>query len=90
MHFVFLVIKDSILFSSKQRDFGLISAKIGIPPLKIKALAVETNVKDGIIISSPGLISANIADISKAEVHEVVSKHGLYLMLFLNKSHFSL
>jgi hypothetical protein len=33
---------------------------------------VETNVYEGIIISSPGFVSINIAAISRASVQEVV------------------
>jgi hypothetical protein len=53
---------------------SFISTKTGVAPLNIKAFAVETNVNEDIITSSPGLILRRDALISKAEVHEVVSK----------------
>jgi hypothetical protein len=46
-----------------------------VAPLKTKALAVETNVKEGMMTSSPGLIPERIADISNASVQEVVRRH---------------
>ncbi len=49
---------------------GLISTKTGTAPLSTKALAVETNVKEGKITSSPTLISERMAAISRAVVQE--------------------
>ena len=48
------------------------SKNTGIAPRKTNAFAVETKVKEGMITSSPSLISARIAAISKAAVHECV------------------
>ena len=48
-----------------------ISANLIVAPLKAKALAVDTKVYDGSIISSPGCISIN-AHISNAAVQECV------------------
>ena len=50
------------------------SAKTIFAPRSTKALAVLTNVNDGIMTSSPGLISSKIAAISSAEVPEVVNR----------------
>ena len=55
------------------------STKTIVAPLCTNASAVETNVYEGIITSSPGLISANIAAISNACVQEVVNKTLLAL-----------
>ena len=52
---------------------GRMSTKTGTPPRSTNAFAVETNAKDGMITSSPGSISASIAAISSAPVHECVS-----------------
>ena len=48
------------------------STKTGRAPSRTKALAVETNVNDGRITSSPGPRSQSIAAISSAAVHEGV------------------
>ena len=53
---------------------GRTSAKTGRAPRKTNALTVETKVKDGTTTSSPGRMSRSSAAISKACVHEVVSK----------------
>ena len=61
--------------------FGLafeLSPNTILAPLRIKALAVEGKVKEGIMTSSPGEIPAKIAHISKASVHEVVSRTFLH------------
>ena len=50
-----------------------VSAKIILAPLKIKALAVDTKVNEGMITSSPGSIPARIAAISSAPVQECVN-----------------
>jgi hypothetical protein len=50
------------------------STNTGTPPRKTKALAVETNVKLGIMTSSPGAISSSNAVISSAAVQEGVSR----------------
>src|SRR5258705_4432094 len=52
---------------------GRMSAKPGRAPRSTKALTVETNVNDGTITSSPGLISSSSAAISSAWVQDVVS-----------------
>ena len=49
------------------------STKTGTPPRSTKAFAVDTNVNDGMITSSPGRMSARSAAISSAAVHECVS-----------------
>ena len=49
------------------------STNTGVAPRRTKALAVETNVKDGMITSSPGPTPLRIAAISSAAVHEWVS-----------------
>ena len=59
---------------------GRISTKTGVPPLKQNAFAVETKVKEGMIISSPGLISASNAQISNAAVQEWVRRAFLHLI----------
>ena len=51
---------------------GSTSAKTILAPRRAKALAVLTKVNDGMITSSPGLISSRMAAISSAEVPEVV------------------
>ena len=52
------------------------STKTGTAPRSAKALAVETKVNDGMITSSPGRRSSSSAAISRAWVHEGVSRHG--------------
>ena len=52
---------------------GLISTNTGTPPRSTNALAVETNVNDGMTTSSPGSMPASSAAISRAAVHEWVS-----------------
>ena len=52
---------------------GRMSANTGLAPRSTKALAVETNVNDGTMTSSPGLRSSSSAAISRACVQEVVS-----------------
>ena len=51
---------------------GRTSTKTSFAPLATKASAVEQNVKEGRITSSPGFTPARIAAISSAEVQEVV------------------
>ena len=53
---------------------GRTSTKTGVPPRTTTAVAVETNVNDGITTSSPGLTSRSITAISRAAVHECVSR----------------
>ena len=52
---------------------GRTSTNTGTAPRRTKALAVETKVNDGMMTSSPGPMSARIAAISSAAVHECVS-----------------
>ncbi len=52
---------------------GRMSANTGRAPRSTKALAVETNVNDGTITSSPGRASSSSAAISRACVQDVVS-----------------
>ena len=71
--------------------FGSISTKTTVAPLNTNASAVETNVYDGIITSSPSLISHKRAAISVACVHDVVrsalavfvfsSSHALHFLV---------
>ena len=49
------------------------STNTGTAPRSTKALAVETNVNDGMMTSSPGSRSSSSAAISSAAVHECVS-----------------
>ncbi len=49
------------------------STNTGVAPLRAKAFAVDTNVNDGMMISSPGAASIRIAAISSAPVQECVS-----------------
>ena len=49
------------------------STKTGIAPRSTNAFAVETNVNDGMITSSPGPTPLRMAAISRAAVHECVS-----------------
>ena len=60
---------DSSMFSVSSRT----STNTGTPPRSTNALAVETKVNEGMITSSPGAMSARIAAISSAAVHECVS-----------------
>jgi hypothetical protein len=68
------VMAASILVSSMFNVSGRISTNTGTPPRSTNALAVETNVKDGMMISSPGWVSASRPIISSAAVQECVSK----------------
>ena len=52
------------------------STKTGTAPRSTKALAVETNVNDGMITSSPSARSSSMAAISSACVQEVVSRQS--------------
>ena len=61
-------------FSSRFRASDLISANIGFAPRKTNPLPVETNVKEGRITSSPGLMFSDKGLISGACVQEVHSK----------------
>lgn len=65
------------------------SANTTFAPRRMKAFAVDTNVYDGIITSSPGLMFNRRAEISKEPVHEFVINVFLNLYLFSkNSSHF--
>jgi hypothetical protein len=61
---------DSSIFSVSSRT----STNTGTPPRSTNALAVETKVNEGMMISSPGSIPARIAAISSAPVPECVSR----------------
>jgi len=61
-------------FGSMLGISGKVSAKTILAPLSRKALAVEGNVNEGMMTSSPGPTSERMAAISKASLHEVVSK----------------
>ena len=52
---------------------GRMSTKTGRAPRSTNAFAVETNVNDGTITSSPGPMSSSSAAISRACVQDVVS-----------------
>ena len=68
---------------------GRISTKTAFAPRRTNASAVDTNVYDGIITSSPGCISAKIAAISVACVHDVVNKAFLVPVVFsIHSEHF--
>src|SRR6266404_4953294 len=60
---------DSSMLSVSSRT----STNTGTPPRSTKALALETKVNEGMMISSPGPVPARIAAISRAPVHECVS-----------------
>ena len=51
---------------------GRMSTKTGVAPRSTNALAVDTNVNDGMITSSPTPTSLRIAAISRAAVQECV------------------
>ncbi len=51
---------------------GSTSTKTGTAPRRTNAFAVETNVYDGMMTSSPGVRSSRIAASSSACVHELV------------------
>ena len=53
---------------------GRMSTNTGLAPRSTNALAVETNVSDGMITSSPGPMSSSIAAISSAAVHDGVNR----------------
>ena len=52
---------------------GRMSTKTGTPPRSANAFAVDTNVNDGMITSSPGTMLPRRAAISSAPVQECVS-----------------
>src|SRR6056297_797045 len=87
MTFVFSDIAFSILFSSIFIVSGLISTNTILAPLNTKALAVDTKVKEGIITSSPSLISQINAAISNPAVQDGVKKIFLESNSFSIKSH---
>lgn len=65
------------------------STNTGLAPLNTNELAVDTKVNDGKIISSPALILDTIADISRADEHDVVNKIGkLYNSLNFSSTSF--
>ena len=53
---------------------GRTSTNFSVAPRSRKALAVETNVYEGRMTSSPGATSHSSAAISSADVHDVVSR----------------
>lgn len=65
---------------------GRESTNTGLTPNIAKALAVETKVNDGTMISSPGFSRLSSADISSACVHELVSSTRLSVSVFSNNS----
>ena len=67
------VMRDSSLDSSRFSVSGRMSAKTMRAPRRAKAFAVETNVKEGTITSSPARKSNKSEAISSACVQEVVS-----------------
>jgi hypothetical protein len=66
------VIAASILASSMFSVSGRMSTNTGTPPRTATALAVETNVNEGMITSSPGPIPARMIAISSAAEQEGV------------------
>jgi len=62
------------------------STKTGTPPRRTKALADDTKVKDGMMISSPGPISQRMAAISRAAVQECVRRAFPQPRVFSNHS----
>jgi len=58
------------MFSVSHRE----SMKTGRAPKRAKALAIDTNVKDGTLTSSPGFSERSSADISNACVQDEVSR----------------
>ena len=73
MAFVRGVIAFSTSASSRLQVSSRMSTNTGVAPRRTKAFAVETNVNDGMITSSPGPTPERIAAISKAAVQECVS-----------------
>ena len=65
--------KFTIKFGSMFKVSNVESTKTGFAPKSAKALAVDTNVNDGTITSSPGFKLHSNADISSACVQDVVS-----------------
>ncbi len=59
--------------SSRFSVSGRMSTKTGTPPRSTNAFAVDTNVNEGMITSSPGTMLARRAAISNAPVQECVS-----------------
>lgn len=59
------------------RVVGWMSTKTGVAPLFTKAIAVDTKVKDGIMISSPVVIFNKVAMISSPPVAEWVRNNSL-------------
>ncbi len=74
MTFVRGVIACSTSRSSMFSVSGRTSTNFSVAPRNRKAFAVETNVCEGRMTSSPGSTSHSNAAISKADVHEVVSR----------------
>src|SRR5688500_6710015 len=68
------VIVTSIRSSSMLRVSGLMSTNTATAPLNTNALAVDANVNDGMITSSPGWISQSSAVISRAAVPDGVRR----------------
>ena len=67
------VIASSIRRSSRLSVLARMSTNTGVAPRSATAFAVDTNVKDGMITSSPCFSSASIAASSSAELHDPVS-----------------
>src|SRR5712691_7359737 len=68
------VISDSSRVSSMFKVSERMSANTGLAPRKTYALIDDTKVNDGTITSSPGPTSSKSADISSAEVQDVVRR----------------
>lgn len=86
MALVFGVTAASTSRSSRFMVSARTSTNTGFAPRSTKALAVDTKVKDGMMISSPSPTSANIAAISNAAVQEWVNKARLAFSLFSNQA----
>ena len=86
IHFVYDIISSSILFISMFGISNSLSQKTIFAPRRTNAFTEETNVYEGAMISSPVFVFINIAAISRASVHEVVSNTFLNPNLFSKKS----
>ena len=74
MAFVFGVMACSTAPGSRLREPTSTSTYTGVAPRKANALAVDTNVNDGMMISSPGPAPMSKAACSRAAVAECVSR----------------
>ena len=69
------VTSDSSFDASRFGSSPRLSTNTIVAPWRTNASALETNVYDGTITSSPGPTPVRMAAISSASVHEVVSRH---------------